>query len=201
MAKFNSNFNYKTQVEGETVWERIKTLRGFLNGRERALAIQEQDRLEYEALHEEYTYLIESKAHSFELKRMEAKIGEQDSVRVQLKYDFNLCKGEIKDLKEIIDELMIEGEKTRVEGYTDEEMYEHNAEFEFATKISKEIQADILALGRPSQVHVRQAMSCDMGIQLLKSLPGFIPNDIMLLEGIFNKPEQLQIIDNTNNKK
>ena len=39
--KFNSEFNYRYQVIGNTPWERIKTLKGFLEGRIRALAGEE----------------------------------------------------------------------------------------------------------------------------------------------------------------
>jgi len=39
--KFNTEFNYRYQVIGNTPWERIKTLKGFLEGRIRALALEE----------------------------------------------------------------------------------------------------------------------------------------------------------------
>jgi hypothetical protein len=35
-SKFNSEFNYRYQVIGDTPWEKIKTLQGFLEGRIRA---------------------------------------------------------------------------------------------------------------------------------------------------------------------
>ena len=47
--KFNSEFNYRYQVIGNTPWERIKTLRGFLEGRIRALAGEEIDKLRRQA--------------------------------------------------------------------------------------------------------------------------------------------------------
>lgn len=40
-SKLNSEFNYRYQVQGETVWEKIKTLKGFLEGRIRAAALEE----------------------------------------------------------------------------------------------------------------------------------------------------------------
>ena len=36
MSKLNSEFNYRYQVIGETVWAKIQTLHGFLDGRLRA---------------------------------------------------------------------------------------------------------------------------------------------------------------------
>ena len=43
--KFNTEFNYRYQVIGDTPWERIKTLKGFLEGRIRALALEEVGKL------------------------------------------------------------------------------------------------------------------------------------------------------------
>ena len=40
-SKFNSEFNYRYQVIGDTPWEKIKTLQGFLEGRIRAAALEE----------------------------------------------------------------------------------------------------------------------------------------------------------------
>ena len=47
--KFNTEFNYRYQVIGNTPWERIKTLKGFLEGRVRALALEEVGKLKYQA--------------------------------------------------------------------------------------------------------------------------------------------------------
>jgi len=45
--KFNTEFNYRYQVIGNTPWERIKTLKGFLEGRIRAQALEEVGKLKY----------------------------------------------------------------------------------------------------------------------------------------------------------
>ena len=47
--KFNTEFNYRYQVIGDTPWERIKTLKGFLEGRIRAQALEEVDKLKFQA--------------------------------------------------------------------------------------------------------------------------------------------------------
>ena len=47
--KFNTEFNYRYQVICNTPWERIKTLKGFLEGRVRALAQEEVGKLKYQA--------------------------------------------------------------------------------------------------------------------------------------------------------
>jgi len=47
--KFNTEFTYRYQVIGDTPWERIKTLKGFLEGRIRALALEEVSKLKHQA--------------------------------------------------------------------------------------------------------------------------------------------------------
>jgi hypothetical protein len=48
-SKFNSEFNYRYQVIGDTPWEKIKTLQGFLEGRVRAAALEEVSLLKNQA--------------------------------------------------------------------------------------------------------------------------------------------------------
>ena len=55
--KLNTEFNYRYQVIGDTPWERIKTLKGFLEGRIRAQALEEVDKLKYQAKLAKLNYL------------------------------------------------------------------------------------------------------------------------------------------------
>ena len=48
-SKLNTEFNYRYQVIGDTPWERIKTLKGFLEGRVRAAALEEVGNLKNQA--------------------------------------------------------------------------------------------------------------------------------------------------------
>ena len=40
-TKLNAEFNERYLVQGETIWEKIKTLKGFLEGRIRAAVLEE----------------------------------------------------------------------------------------------------------------------------------------------------------------
>ena len=55
--KFNSEFNYRYQVIGCTPWEKIKTLKGFLEGRIRAMALEEVGKLKHQAKLSKLNYL------------------------------------------------------------------------------------------------------------------------------------------------
>jgi hypothetical protein len=48
-SKLNTEFNYRYQVIGDTPWEKIKTLQGFLEGRIRAAVLEEVGNLKDQA--------------------------------------------------------------------------------------------------------------------------------------------------------
>jgi hypothetical protein len=47
-SKFNTEFNYRYQVIGNTPWEKIKTLKGFLEGRVRTATLEEVSRIKFQ---------------------------------------------------------------------------------------------------------------------------------------------------------
>jgi hypothetical protein len=61
-SKLNTEFNYRYQVNGETPWEKIKILQGFLEGRIRAAALEEVSELKLEAKRAELEHLKEINA-------------------------------------------------------------------------------------------------------------------------------------------
>jgi hypothetical protein len=61
-------------------------------------------------------------------------------------------------------------------------MYEANAANEFTVNIGREIQAEMIANGRPSPAKLRNAMSNPYTWNALKSV-GLIPKETKMLEG------------------
>ena len=161
-SKFNSEFNYRYQVIGHTPWQKIKTLQGFLEGKH----LQETG-LEHEILEHE------------------AEILETKSFYETEKDGFKLNRDEIKILNKLLDELYVIANPTRIEGYTDEEMFEANAANEFTVNIGKEIQAEMIANGRPSAAKIGNAMSNPYTWNALKNI-GLIPKETKILEGNIN---------------
>ena len=183
-AKFNTEFNYRYQVIGETPWEKIKTLQGFLEGRVRAVALEEVGHLKYQAKISKLEHLKE-KGLEHEVLQLRAEIMELESHLVVSDEAYQLNKDEIKILNKLLKELFVIAEPTRIEGYTDEEMYEANAANEFTVNIGREIQAEMIANGRPSPAKLRNAMSNPYTWNALKSV-GLIPKDTKILEGNVN---------------
>jgi len=83
-------------------------------------------------------------------------------------------------------------EPTRIKGYTDEEMYEANAANEFTVNIGREIQAEMIANGRPSPAKLRSAMSNPHTWNALKKI-GLVPKETKILEGHINPTLKIEL--------
>jgi hypothetical protein len=188
-SPLNTEFNYRYQVIGSTPWEKLKTLKGFLEGRKRAAALEEVSRLKYEAKLAELEYLKSTNAPAHEILNLQAELVEIGSVKEDQAHAFELNRTEIQTLERLIAELYEECEPTRIPGYTDDQMFEANAANEFAVTILREIQAEVIATGRPSPAKLLNAMSNPLSLAGLKQL-GIIPNETYLL-GTTNAPLQI----------
>ena len=181
-TKLNSEFNYRYQVIGETVWEKIKTLKGFLEGRIRAAALEEVGELKRQAKHAELKHLLSIDALEHVILTIRSEIVELESHQVIVKEAYDLNRDEIECIRKLLDELYELAEPTRIPGYTDEQMFEANAANEFTVMIGREIQAEIIATGQPSPAKLRNAMSNPYTWNALKEI-GLIPADAKSLCG------------------
>ena len=191
MQKFNSEFNYRYQVIGCTPWEKIKTLKGFLEGRLGAAAQEEVGKLKYQAKLSKLNHLLNGgKGLEHEILDLKAEILEAEGLHENLKEGYQLNQDEIKILRKLMKELYVLAEPTRIKGYTDEQMFEANAANEFTVDIGRDIQAEMIANGRPSPAKLRNAMSNPHTWNALKQI-GLIPKKTKILEG--NPNPQLKI--------
>ena len=182
-SKFNSEFNYRYQVIGDTPWEKIKTLQGFLEGRVRAAALEEVGNLKNQAKVAKLKHLQNGgNGLEHEILELKAEILEAKSHQETEKEAFELNKKEIEILKGLLDELYVIAEPTRIPGYTDEEMWEANAANEFTVNIGREIQAEMIANGRPSPAKLKNAMSNPHTWNALKKI-GLVPKETKILMG------------------
>jgi maltooligosyltrehalose synthase len=184
-SNLNSEFNYRYQVIGSTPWEKIKTLQGFLVGRKRAAVLEECAELKYQAKLEELNHLRSIPAAKHLILNLRAEILELESHLDDQKHAFELNRKEIKILEKLMAELYMEVEPTRLKHedgtpYTDDEMFEANANYEFTVTVGREIQAEIIANGRPSPAKLLNAMSNPQTLESLK-LVGLVPNEATLL--------------------
>ena len=185
-SNLNSEFNYRYQVIGSTPWEKIKTLQGFLVGRKRAAVLEECAELKYQAKLEELDHLRSIPAAKHLILNLRAEILELESHLDDQNHAFELNRKEIKILEKLMSELYAEVEPTRLKhedgtSYTDDEMFEANANYEFTVTVGREIQAEIIANGRPSPAKLLNAMSNPQTLESLMQI-GLVPQGTMLLE-------------------
>lgn len=185
MAKLNSEFNYRYQVIGETVWEKIKTLQGFLDGRKRAAILETVSNLKSKAKYAELEHLKSIDALPHVILELEAEIIEMESFFEESKRNFEQNKDEIKILEKLLKECYELAEPTRLKHkngtpYTDEEMFEVNAANEFTVLLAREMQAEVIANGRPSAAKIKNAMSNPLTWTALKNI-GLIPKETPLI--------------------
>ena len=182
-SKFNSEFNYRYQVIGDTPWEKIKTLQGFLEGRIRAAALEEVGDLKNQAKVSKLKHLQNGgNGLEHEILELKAEILEAKSHEATAKEAFELNHKEIEILNKLLKELYVIAEPTRIKGYTDEEMFEANAANEFTVSIGREIQAEMIANGRPSPAKLKNAMSNPHTWNALKKI-GLVPKETKILMG------------------
>jgi len=197
-SNLNSEFNYRYQVIGNTPWEKLKTLQGFLVGRNRAAVLEEVAALKYQAKLEELKHLKTVPALPHIILNLQAEIIELESHLDDQKHAFDLNRKEIKILEKIMAEIYAEVEPTRLKHedgtpYTDDEMFEANANYEFTVMVGREIQSEIIAMGRPSPAKLLNAMSNPQTLESLKMV-GLVPKETVLLE---QKDIMLQLSNQT----
>ena len=181
MSRLNSEFNYRYQVIGETVWAKIETLRGFLGGRQRTAVLEEVAELKYQAKRAELEHLEETGGLLHIQLNLRAEILELESFHEVQAESFLQNKDEIACLERLLGECYVIAEPTRVLGYTDDQMFELNAANEFTAVVCREIQSEIIANGRPSPAKLHNAMSNPHTFMVLQSL-GLIPAEAALLQ-------------------
>ena len=180
MSKLNSEFNYRYQVIGETVWAKIQTLHGFLGGRQRAAVLEKCAELKYRAKLSELHHLKQIGALEYIILNLQAEILELESFHEVQAESFRQNEEEISCLKRLLAEYYSIAEPTRIPGYTDEQMYEANAANEFTAVVCREIQSEIIANGRPSPAKLHNAMSNPYTFKALQAW-GLIPQEAVLL--------------------
>ena len=191
-AKLNTEFNYRYQVIGDTAWEKIKTLKGFLEGRVRAAVLEQVSELKYQSKVAKLKRLENESGLQEDILELKAEIMETESHQQTAHEAYRLNEAEIVIINKLLKELYVIAEPTRIKGYTDEEMFEANAANEFTVNIGREIQAEMIANGRPSAAKIRNAMSNPHTWNALKSV-GLIPKEPKILKGHINPTLKIEL--------
>ena len=191
-VKLNTEFNYRYQVIGDTPWEKIKTLNGFLEGRIRASVLEKVSELKYQSKLAKLKRLENESGLEEDILELKAEIMETESHQQTAHEAYRLNEAEIVIINKLLKELYVIAEPTRIKGYTDEEMFEANAANEFTVNIGREIQAEMIANGRPSPAKLRNAMSNPYTWNALKQV-GLVPKETKILQGNINPKLKIEL--------
>ena len=140
-SRVNSDFAYINLINGETVWERLRIVRNFLEDRKIAKAMQKTQNKKREAL--------EAKIEEATLKSAklmaEAELEEFDAHEAQMIDGYKKLDDELKFLTEYEKELALIAEQTRVPGASDDEMYQINMHSEVVLRNLRKIETERIA--------------------------------------------------------
>jgi len=134
MSRGTHNANYLYDVDGETVWEKLRVIRSFLHERELALALNELD------MQENAEKMKKVDQNSVKYKKY---ILRKPGIEALMKETLS----EINFLKQFEAYLSEEAEKTRIPGKTDEEMYEINYFDELKIRLVRRAQMQFVSTG------------------------------------------------------
>jgi len=166
-SQTNHNAAYLYSVDGLTPWEKLRVIRNFLTQHQQNLKLSE---LNFEKATYKISQLDDSILSDF--KRREFEITKAESLDVNQK-----CRNEIKFLIDLEKQLVQLTEPTRLEGKSDDEMYEINYYNELSTHIVRNCHADILTQGVISSNNMKELLRCPPALQVLSD------------QGILNLPE------------
>jgi hypothetical protein len=186
MSRQNHNAQYIYDLEGETVWEKLRVVRNQLEQKKLALALAE--------LSEEHSETTLDK-DSYEYKQyLLNKPHNQKNIQD--------CVNEINFLTEFEAALADEAEKTRILGKTDDEMYEINFFDELKIRLVRQAQSQILSSGRLGEETARRIIkhkpALDMCIQ-----QGLLSENALLIANVNTSalPNNYEVLHLENLKK
>ena len=150
MSRVNHNAQYIYDVEGETVWEKLRVIRQQLSQRKLAFELAKLNREKSE---------IQLDKTSFEYREYLIFKNQNDEL-------IQDCVNEIEFLTEFEAALAVEAEKTRIPGKTDDEMYEINFFDELNTRLVRSAQAQIISNGRLTEETTRRVLKNKEALRL-----------------------------------
>jgi hypothetical protein len=177
-SQVNSQYAYINLINGETIWERLRIVRNFIEDRKIAKVLQttqEKKRLVLLAKIDEATATGLQSA----ILNAEVELEEFDAHQDQQTDGYKKLDDEIAFLIKYEAELAIVAEQSRIDGKTDDEMYQLNMGTEVYLRNIKKIETEQVArtLGI-SQATAEEAMRIpQMRTQLLNTATAMLLPD------------------------
>jgi hypothetical protein len=177
MAQMNHNSAYVYSVDGNTIWERLRVIRGFLADRIKALTLAEISL-------EQITEQIESESDRFERRKLELELPD-------LVENILYAKEEVDFLVVMESEISEKAEESRIIGKTDHEMYEYNHFFEHEVRLANKAKAEILSENRIRPETILELVRCPKALAQVEET-GLLQNGALFMQSF---PEQKKILE------
>ena len=177
MAQMNHNSAYVYSVDGNTIWERLRVIRGFLVDRKKALALAEMSQ-------EQILEQIDAESDKYERKKLELELPE-------LEENIIYAKEEVDFLINMESEIAEKAEESRVEGKSDHEMYEINHFFEHEVRLANKAKAEILSENRIRPETILDLVRCPKALAQVEET-GLLQNGLLFMQAF---PEQKKILE------
>lgn len=167
MAQVNHNVAYLTVVDGITIWERLRVIRNFLTDRKIAynLTLMNSEKTQEEI-------------DSGTLDKW--KVKEQEIYREQTNQLIKDVVAEISFLEKLEAELATKAEETRIDGKSDDEMYEINYFEELIQKNILQVQSEMMAHGSISADTMKTLLKDPFSMKRVVEL-NFLSQDALLV--------------------
>jgi hypothetical protein len=174
-SQVNSQFAYINLINGETVWERLRIVRNFIEDRKIAKKLQTTQEIKHQA------HIAKVQEATKESDRLfaQAELEEFEAHQDQQNDGYKKLDDEIAFLIKYEAELAIVAESSRIDGKTDDEMYQLNMGTEVYLRNLKKIETEQVArtLGI-SQATAEEAMRIpQMRTQLLSTATAMLLPD------------------------
>lgn len=171
MSQLNRNAAYVYDVDGVTIWERLRVLKTFLADRKKALALAE-------LASEEIAKKLQE-TDGVEKKRLLIETSDHEDLTDD-------CRNEIAFLEKSIEELSIEAEKTRIPGKSDKEMYELNFFNEHTQRLCLKAVSEVMSCGHVTPNTMLDLIKNKQAMHKLVESKILDPNVLVFLESSKN---------------
>ena len=185
----NHNASYIFEIDGITVWERLRCVRNFLSQNRTAL---ETARLGEDKRSHELLQLTDSPEDMF--RKRELNIGHEDHLAL-----IKRCEDEISFLESLEKELAELAEKTRIPGKTDEEMYEENFYSEIIARNVRKAHCDLISHGQVTPITMDVLLRCPPALKILSN-QNLLQGDMITTLVETGKIKEIEYVEIPNNQ-
>lgn len=181
MSKLTSEFQYKYEIEsGETAWNKVIVYKTILSELKYQSDIAGEN---VKFIQDKIAGLTYGKTMTNETRGKATIDIELSKAAIDLanaQEEFDILKKNVQACRNVMQEFKAIADANKIAGQTDEQMYAQNALNEYAQSLAKDLQAEIIALGKPTVATIKKAMIKPVIWSAMKAA-GLIPSDAQMI--------------------